>query len=94
MKSPRPRSSIRTAYRGSVPAAGRRLRSANLSVVWPSALLLSLRLGHVAALLGLAVPSGAGAVIHFAAGVDPNLARAPNRARNGALARRRRRRRS
>src|SRR5262249_51864133 len=61
------------------------LRGASLPVVRLNALLLSLRLGHVSALLGLAVPSGAGAVIHLATGIDPNLAGACG-SRSGALA--------
>jgi hypothetical protein len=43
-------------------------------MVVPSTRRLRLRLRHVAALLGLAVPAGPWAMIYFAGGVDPNLA--------------------
>jgi len=37
-------------------------------------LRLRLRLGHIGALLGLAVPASTGAVVHVTVGIDPNLA--------------------
>jgi hypothetical protein len=55
-------------------------------VVRPGPLRPRLRFGHVTALLGLAVPAGAGAVVHFTGGIDPNLTGA-SRSRSRALAR-------
>jgi hypothetical protein len=54
-------------------------------VVWLGALRLGLRLGHEAALLGLAVLLGAAAVVHFTGCIDPNLT-GPPWARSGTLA--------
>jgi hypothetical protein len=55
-------------------------------VVRPGTLRLGLRLGHVTAMFGLAVPSVTGAVIDLAGGIDPDLTSAAIRARSGALA--------
>ena len=64
------------------------LRAAGLPVVRAGALCLCLRLRHIAALFGLAVPANAGAVIHLARSIDPNLTGASAGARSGARARR------
>ena len=47
-----------------------RLRAASLSVVRLGPLRLGLRLGHVSAFLGLAVPSRAGTVVYPAVGIQ------------------------
>jgi hypothetical protein len=49
------------------------LRGASLPVVGPGALCPCLRFGHVAALLGLAIPARARAVVDLAGGIHPNL---------------------
>ena len=64
------------------------LRAAGLPEVRAGALCLCLRLRHIAALFGLAVPASAGAVIHLARSIDPNLTGASAGARSGARARR------
>jgi hypothetical protein len=53
-------------------------------MIRPGALRPRLRLGHVTAVFGLAVPPVTGAVIDLAGGIDPNLAGA-SRSRSGAL---------
>jgi hypothetical protein len=63
------------------------LRSASLSAVRPSALCLRLHLGHVTALLGLAILPVTRAVIHLAGGIDPDLTGAVTGSRCGGLAR-------
>src|SRR6516165_3009465 len=55
-------------------SAETRLRGASFSVIRLGPLRLRLGLGHVSALLGLAVPPRARAVVDMAVGVDPNLA--------------------
>src|SRR6516165_10229859 len=56
------------------------LQSASLSVVRPNALCPRFCFGHVAAVLGLAVPAIAEAVIDLADGIYPNLTGAAIRA--------------
>ena len=48
---------------------------------------LRLRLGHVTAVFGLAIPTVTGAVIDPAGGIDPDLTSATTGARCAALAR-------
>jgi len=63
------------------------LRGASFPVVRPGALRLGLRLGHVTAVFGLAIPTVTGAVIDLAGGIDPDLISAATGARGAALAR-------
>jgi len=74
-----------TGQRGRTPPSIA-LRRASLSVVWPGSLRLRLRLGHVTAVLGLAVPAITGAVVDFTGGIDPDLTGAATGARSSALA--------
>src|SRR5271155_1640703 len=54
-------------------SGGNVLESTGIPVIGPCSLGLSLCLGHIGALLGLAVPPGTGAVVYLAGGIDPHL---------------------
>jgi hypothetical protein len=55
-------------------------------VVRSNALCSRFCFGHVTAVLGLAVPAIARAMVHFARGINPDLTGAATGARSGALA--------